>query len=196
MIRRSTWIFIIIFVVLTAVASYWERSGNQVEVTPTATPRISLLDLNVSSVTRLEILDNQGASLALSKDDAGNWIIEEPVGEIDTSIDLSSKIESFITVRALSALDSPPPGDASGLYGGAYTITLSLSGDDQRTVVVGSETVTGSGYYVQVNDTVFVVDKFTIENLVDLLQNPPYITPEATETPEGSPQTGTATQEP
>ena len=196
MIRRSTWILVVVFVILVAVALFWERSGNQVEVTPTATPRISLLDLNVSSVTRLEILDNQGASLALSKDDAGNWIIEVPLGEIDTTVDLSSKIENFIAVSALSVLEAPPPADASGLAEPEYTITLSLSSSDQKMLVVGNETVTGSGYYVQVSNKVFVVDKLTIDNLVNLLQNPPYITPEPTLAPEGSAQPGTTTTEP
>lgn len=184
MIRRSTLVLFAVFLILVAVAFFWERSGNGEEVIPTATQQANLLDLDVNNVNRLEITASDGDLVVFIKETEGNWVIEEPEGEIDPAADLGSKIESFIAIRVLNPLESPPPADATGLNNPEYTITVFLDNGSQQEIVIGKGTVTGSGYYTQVANNVFVVDKFTVDNLLDLLNNPPYITPEVTSLPE------------
>lgn len=184
MIRRSTLVLFVVFLILVAVAFFWERSGNSEEVIPTATQQANLLDLDVNNVNRLEITASDGDLVVFIKETEGNWVIEEPEGEIDPAADLGSKIESFIAIRVLNPLESPPPADATGLNNPVYTITVFLDNDSHQEIMIGKDTVTGSGYYTQVANNVFVVDKFTVDNLLDLLNNPPYITPEVTLLPE------------
>ncbi len=178
MIRRSTWIVLIIFILLAAFALFWERSGNTEESAPTATPQISLLNLDINGVDRLEIIAIHGENISFGKDSSGNWAIEEPIGEVDPEKDLGSIIERFLAVQALSVLEVAPPAEATGLNVPAYTVTLFLKDGNRSIIKIGTVTVTGSGYYVQVGDKAFVVDKFTVDGLLDLLQNTPYITPE------------------
>jgi hypothetical protein len=45
---------------------------------------------------------------------------------------------------------------------------------------VGSATPTQSGYYVRKDGMVYVAGKFEIDDLVDLLKNPPVLPPTAT----------------
>ena len=173
-----------IFVVFVAIAFFWERSGNNQEITPSATPQVSILDLTLAEIDRLEILSNTGSNIALVKDGAGLWTIDEPQGEVDTRVDLGSKIDNLLTLHALSVLATPPDADATGLEMPAYTIAISLSSGEQKILEIGKGTVTGSGYYVQAGGKVFVVDKFNVDSLVSLIDNPPYNTPTVTATPE------------
>lgn len=185
MIRRSTWILFLVFLIFVAITIYWERSRNtSEELSPTSTPQASMLNLDSSNVARVAILASQGEKITFAKNDANNWTIEEPLGEVDANADFGSSIERFITAKALSTLESPPPLDAAGLGVPPYTITITLQDGSQIIVLIGSVTVTDSGYYVQVKDDFIVVDKFSIDNILDLLINPPYLTPEAEMTPE------------
>ena len=194
MIRRSTWVIVFVFVVLLAVAIYLQRTNSEAESqsnSPTSTPQPKLFDIDVSQVKGLVLSDDQGRSVEITLNDAGTWTVIQPVGETDPTR-ASTLVEEAAGLQAISIL---PVTSSLGEYGltlPAYTLILKTQDGSQLRALIGSATLTGSGYYVQVDNdqSLYVVAKYTLDNITQNLDNPPLIptpTPTFEETPGAEP---------
>jgi hypothetical protein len=188
MIRRNTWILLAVLVVLVALAWYLQQPGRPTKASTTPTVEIKgLLDIDPTTVNSLVIEDNQGKIVSFNKDAENNWTLTEPKGEPGDITTAASAINSFTGLQVLSSLENVPALDVIGLAQPAYVVTLTTTGGQTRKVSIGLATLTGSGYYVKVdNGPVVVVGKYAVDSLVNVFKNPPLAptsTPTVTLTP-------------
>ena len=196
MIRRPTWILLALFAVSLGAAWLWQRSqGNKAKEEPTATPAPRLLDLDTDAIRDLQIEDAQGNRLFLEK--LGPiWAMTEPERQNVDIEKVNGVVGPLVSAEVLNILSTPPAQEQTGLATPAYVLTITDQDGKATVLDIGSETPTQSGYYVAKDGIVYVVDKMEIDNLVDLLKNPPVLPPTATSTGVITPQgviTGTVT---
>lgn len=196
MVRRPTWILLVVFALLVGFAWFFQRyQANKADDAATATPTTppaNLYDLTNIQVDEIKITDAKGDKIDLYRDSgSSNWAIADvPVDQAD-----SHQIESISTqlysLQVQETLTQTPPLDSIGLVTPAYTITMTTSDGTQLITYVGTQTAIGSGYYVRVDSgQVVIVDKVVLDDILNLLNNPPLLptaTPEVTSTETASP---------
>jgi hypothetical protein len=180
MIKRSTWILLVIFLAVLGGAWYFQKyqTDKQANVTPTATYKLLFGNLDETQITGIQVSSAEGKKTILSVDEAGTWMVSgHPATETDLSAveDILGKITSM---TILSELDPAPDGGVMGLTTPAYSILISLQDGSQKTVYLGSLTPTQSGYFgYDENGKAVVVGQYAVNSLIDLLDNPPVSTP-------------------
>ena len=193
MIRRGTWLVLVIFVILLGVAFYLQRSGGaEGGATPTAEAKF-LFDVDENAdVAGLRIEADSGQSVALERSEDGEWRLTEPqqpadVGQVEVAV------TQLLAIQTVTTIDPPPAPDATGMDAPAYIIKMTSSDGQESVARVGKKTPTGSGYYVQMDadGPVHVVQEFALEEVTGLVDNPPVsITPAVEATTSGG---GTST---
>jgi hypothetical protein len=177
MIRRSTWIFLVVFVVLLAVIIYLQRSEEVAGTSATPTTGLTyLLDVNEAAVTGLEVQDAQGQRVALVREAAGDWTLSEPAAEATDAGVVDSALVSLTSATIMSTLENPPALEDAGLEPPAYTVTLQKDAGETDVIQVGKQTVIGTGYYASVNGgPVQIVRNFSLDPVLKLVSEPPIL---------------------
>jgi Domain of unknown function (DUF4340) len=194
MIRRSTWILVLIFAIVVGLAWLFQRyQGGKAESTATVIPTASLkslYDFDNKQLDQVDILDSSGNKIGLYRDTTSNqWaVVDVPADKAD-AFQIESITAQLTGMKITETLDQTPPLDAIGLASPAYTITMTTSEGVQLVTYVGSPIPTGNGYYLRVgSDPVVIVDKVAMDSILNIITNPPLI---PTPTPEVMP-TGTS----
>ena len=190
MIRRSTWILLLVFAILAGFAFFFQRyqsnkADNSATQTPTSTPQMAF-NLNGAQVNEITISDSSGNSLDLVRDEAGAlWTISDvPKGQVDASKIESASTQLFVA-EVQETITQTLPLDSIGLVPPAYHLTMTLSNGAKLSTEVGDQTPIGSGYYVRVNSgQVIIVGKTALDEIIKFLSEPPLL---PTPTREASP---------
>ncbi len=182
MIRRNTLVLLSVFIVLVGVAWYLGRTQKAAPATPAPTTQAkTLISVDEKSIASIRIQATKGGAVAIGRDAKGLWTVTEPKGgQTDTSKveQMVSQLTSLQTTVSLN-----PTSDLSiyGLTAASYVITVNMNGGKQYVLAIGDVTPTGDGYYVRLDqNTPEVVNKSSVDTLVDLIKNPPFM---PTETP-------------
>jgi hypothetical protein len=194
MVRRSTWIMVAVFVSLVGFAWLFQRNQTEnLNNAATATPTVTLpsvYDFHGKQVGLVEILDSTGDKVQFERDSESNqWSITGvPLDQVD-SFQVGSILAQLFAITAQETLTQTPPLDSIGLVVPAYTINLTTVDGEIVNTHIGSQTPIGNGYYVRIDSgPIIIVDKQLLDDILELLKNPPLIattTPEAT-TPEAT----------
>lgn len=190
---RTTAILFVILVILGGYVYY--QNQQEPEVEPVATPlpepeRAELVTATIDEVNRLDVARLEDDVLAsFSRDEAGDWFQTVPTNTAVISQTMNTQLTGLINLRSNRTLPADAnPHSAYGLDDPAYQIVLATTRDERTvrtTLLVGNETPAGDAYYVQKrgDPRVHIVPIGVIQNMIDLLDNPPV--PEPTETPVG-----------
>lgn len=179
MIRRSTWFVILVLAsLILAVVMISRRNVEQAAIiTPSITAE-TLVDKSFMEIKSLMIKKDTGEYIEVEKK-GNDWVLAKPVDELVDITALENAVTNFVTSRILSELDPAPPGQATGLDNPAYIVELGYLQNEMDTFLVGEKTQTESGYYIGTgDDRVFVVSASGVEALVNLIDNPPFLTEE------------------
>lgn len=195
MIRRNTWILLGIFVILLVGAWLFQRDNQDEEAQTTPTEGVSLLfEIGERTITAIRIADNQDNAVAVMLNSDGSWELVVPEGEPGDEARIASAVSQAEQLRVLSPVESELDLGTIGLDPAQYTIEVTYSDGSEETAYFGDETPTGSGYYayMQDNEQLQVVNKFSVDSLLDLLNDPPIAAPttpapESVVTPTASP---------
>lgn len=176
MIRRSTWIVLLVFLVVLAGFLYLQRSSQdeEIDIPPTSSSQ-KLFELAESDLASVTIQSSDGNTVVLNRSDEGEWVYTQaPSGETDIAA-IQSALGQFLNAQIVSSPGSLPGLEALNLENALFKILLIGQDGNQIVINVGKETPTSSGYYVLVSDQrqVVVVNKFGIDALLNLLENPP-----------------------
>jgi hypothetical protein len=185
MIRRSTWILLLIFALLLGFAWYLNRP-KPVEPVPDSISEyespISLFGDNAGEVVSFQIKGNE-QTVGISREEGNGWVFTDETheGAVDQSI--AESAASQLTALLLIEEKVVIAPQYVGLKPPEYEISVKFSTGETHTLYIGDETPSGSGYYVQLDEgNVAIVDYFGIRSMLSLLDAPPYA-PTPTESP-------------
>jgi hypothetical protein len=196
MVRRSTWILLIVFGLLVLFAWLFQRyqankTNNTATATPTALPT-KLYNLTSAEVSSINIADNTGKNIELYRDaGSSNWAIKDvPINQADSQ-QIDSISNQLLSIQVQDTLTQSLSLDPYGLAAPTSAITMTTTDGSQVVTAVGALTAIKNGYYVRIDSgPVVIVTNVTIDDVLNLLKKPPLLattTPEVTVTETGTP---------
>jgi hypothetical protein len=201
MVRRTTWILLIVFGLLVLFAWRFQRfQTNKAENAATVTPQPvgqKLYAMSGTQVVEINITSNSGESIDFQRDpSSSSWVIKGLPAEQANSFQIESVSQQLIDLQVLETLTEAPALDLIGLTNPVYTITMQTSDGKQIVTSVGSLAAIGTGYYLRVDSgPIVLVDNVTMDDVLKLLKEPPVLatsTPEVIATGTGTPIAPTA----
>lgn len=187
MIRRSTWIMLLVFALAVAGMLLWQRAGIEPAATATLTVQPNVFPFAADAINKIH-LENASLVVDYERQTDGSWLmLGEPAVTADGSV-ISQRLGNLAGARVLNTLSAPPADSITGLD--QPLVAMSVTLDDGKTfrLEAGAATPTGSGYYTRVDGSqVVVINKATVDGILGLLQSPPLVTPEPIPT-ESTPQ--------
>jgi len=189
MIRRTTWVVLVIFAALVAVLVFWQRSKENEPAEPTSTPaQASLFDLN-ADINYLRLEKVGGAVVEMKRGEDAIWVLTWPLTENTDVGAIQNAVTQILSLRIIATLNTNPGLETIGLAPPLYRILIGLDDGSQMTINVGNSTPTGSGYYVSVSGRpLYIVNKSGLDSVLKLIESPPILptpTPDATSNTEG-----------
>jgi hypothetical protein len=196
MIKRPTWILLVILALVVIVYFVVKNHGStaSTQSTPTALGNNFLVTQADGTLQVLRIADAQNQVFQMQRDTSGIWVVTLPkTGTADQA--LAGAAETQVgALRIVTTLENQLNLGDAGLETPAYTIELTFVSGTKHVIQVGTLTPTSSGYYVRYDaGNLYVVSQSGIDALLKLLTAPPF---PATPTPlPSTPETITPTLE-
>lgn len=183
--RRSTVIYLLLFLVLAGAYYYLNNREQPADISLTVEPGEEVTYLFTAEdglPTSIRIESKAGEIVEVARDADNAWAMIQP---IEAKADQASAEAAASQVTTMQILDTIPDVDLDivGLTDPEYTLTIRFTSDVERKVEIGVITPTESGYYVRhVNGDIVIISRSSVDALLGLLTNPPYL-----ETPTPSP---------
>lgn len=178
MIKRSTWILLVILaVVLVAYFVIKNRlPATSTTATPTALGDNYLVTKSDGTLQSLRISDNKNNVVQMQRDASGTWVVTLPTPAAADQA-LAGAAETQVgALRVVTILNNQLSLVDAGLETPSYTIDLTFTSGLKHVIQVGTLTPTNSGYYVRYDSgNLFVVSQAGIGALLNLLTAPPYV---------------------
>ncbi|MBV6452562.1 MAG: hypothetical protein MHPDNHAH_03320 [Anaerolineales bacterium] len=189
--RRSTLAYLLALLIAVGAYYFVNNRKETTENAATAEPTEAIVYLfdaedGVPSSIRIEAKTGETVEVAKNADNA--WALIQP---LKASADQSAPEAAVSQLTTLQIEDTIPNLDLEivGLNDPEYAVIVRYSDKVERKVAIGVITPTENGYYaLSPSGDVVVVDKASIDSLLNLLRNPPYLetptpSPVPTETP-------------
>jgi len=194
--RRSTVVYLLLLLVLAGVYYYLNHREQPADITVTLEPesQVSYLftaDDGLPTSIRIEAKTGETVEVARGADEA--WALILPV---EAKADQAAAEAAASQVATLRVVDNVPDVDPEivGLSLPEYTLIISFTSGVERKAEIGVITPTESGYYVRNADgETVIVSKSSLDALLGLLTNPPYLETALPPTPETGSETATPT---
>lgn len=189
MVKRSTWITLVIFLAVAAFALVQKYKPQEPTLTeaPTEAPAVEYLFTPEDGIlTRLRIATREGQVFEAERG-ADGWRVVRPIEGAADEGQMEAAATQVTTLRVESHFDLDL--NVVGLTVPQTVLVLSFSSDRTYIVGIGDTTPIGDSYYVRKDGgDVLVISRDGIDALMALLASPPSL-----ETPASQP---TATKQP
>jgi hypothetical protein len=194
--RRSTVVYLVLLLVLAGVYYYLNNREQPADITVTLEPESQVSYLFTAEdglPTSIRIEAKNGETVEVARDADGAWALILP---IEATADQAAAEAAASQVTTLRILDRVPDVDPEivGLSEPEYTLIIRFTSGVERKAEIGVITPTESGYYVRNADgEIVIVSKSSLDSLLGLLTNPPYLETPLPSTPETGGETVTPT---
>ena len=183
--RRSTVVFILIFIVMAGAYYYLKNRqslGDTTDATATADIAVTLEPQSETKYlftaedgvpNSIHLQAHTGELVELARDDKNAWVVRQP---LRAPADQGSSEAAATQVTAISITDTLTNIDPKvvGLDVPQYKLVVKFSSGVERIAEIGVLTPTETGYYVRKDGEIVIVDRSGIDALISLLTNPPY----------------------
>ena len=192
MIRRNTWILLIVLVGLVGFAFYLknQKAKTAALATPTSSS-VFLFNSSEGSPNDIKVEDSTANSVEVSRSSTGTWVLKAPTAAAADQASVEAAATQIGALRVLSNIQLGP--DVVGLNKPSYIITIAFSNAQTHKLTVGSVTPIQDGYYTQLDGgKIKIVDKQGLDSIIGLIASPPYaatLTPAVSPTPTNQPET-------
>lgn len=182
--RRSTVVYLVIFAGMIGLYFFLKshplQSADNGTPTETTTPIAYLFQPTDGVPNNIRIESKAGEIVEMVRNADTGWAVVQPTEAAADQGAAEAAASQVSTMRTLDRLKDVDPS-AVGLDNPEYTLTLKFSSGMERIVEIGVLTPTEAGYYVRdVDGSIVIVSKSSVDALLELLTNPPFA---ATETP-------------
>ena len=171
MVRKQTWILIVVFAALLAVAFYLQKNPlpDAADATPSPTAQAHLLEgWQPSDIIQIELRSGQSGSVQVLRDEESGWMLGPESGAPIEGGKVEAIRSEIAEMLVQAALPAGYDLEAVGLADPAHTLILTKASGEQSEIRVGGATPTASGYYVQVDQQApVVVSKYSIDSVLD-----------------------------
>lgn len=183
--RRPTVIYVLLFLVLAGAYYYLNNREQPADISLTVEPgsEVSYLFTAEDGLpASIRIESKAGEIIEVTRGADNAWAMTQP---IEAKADQASAEAAASQVTTMQVLDTIPEVDLDivGLTDPEYKLTIKFTSGVERTVNIGVITPTESGYYVRgANGDIVIVSRSSVDALLGLLTNPPYLetpTPDA-----------------
>jgi len=184
MIRRGTLVVLAIFVLLIGVTWYleWSPAGKaRVKGTPTATSYPKLIVLGTGELMKLELKSSSG-TFGIKRNLNDTWSFTDDQNTPADQGKIQQLLATLTSLQSMATLDTKTL-DAFGLVSANKILTIQTT-NGTSVMKIGKITPTTSGYYVQVdNQSPVVVDKTSMDDILNTLTRKALTPPTATPLP-------------
>lgn len=206
MIKRPTWIMVVVLALIAGLAYYMKAVPNnfiQQALTAGKTPTAvieNVIPPSEGPVNSITISSVDGHSVTLKHESSG-WTLSIDAQAV-VPADQSGAEQAASQALALRLITASIPLTTSDLTGFGldspeYTFQATLENRRTVTFKIGKETITQDGYYIQKEDkTVATVEKFAMDALLNMLKQPPLMFPPTASPTAAELPTGTITPTP
>jgi hypothetical protein len=175
MIKKPTWILLIIFLLALGSAVFLDKNPGITAGLHTSTPTLYpnlLSGFSSASASSIEFTPTQGEHILIEKKADNSWEIK---GLEKTAS--QGKIEQLLTnisdLKIFAVMASGLKLDEVGLSQNPALLKIEYISGQGKLIKIGKLTQTDSGYYAQVDDgPILVISKFGLTSVLDML-NPP-----------------------
>ena len=185
MIKRSTWMMVILLVLVAGVAYYMQavpdnfiQKALMAKNTPTPASPGTLISPVDGPLNGISLTSSDGHSVTLKRESTGWTFSLDAQSFIPADQNLAEQAASqALGLRLTSGEIKPATSDLSGfgLDKPAYIYGVTLANGKSVVFKLGKATVLGDGYFLQKEDgTIVAVDKSMMDTLLDLFKHPPY----------------------
>ena len=182
--RRSTIIYLLLFLGIAGAYYYLNNREEPVaDIAVTLEPgsEVSyLFSFEDGAPTSIRIESKTGETVEVARGADNAWVLILPTEAAADQGSAEAAASQVTVIQILDRLPNLAPQDV-GLDDPEYKMNLKFTSGVERNVEVGVITPTESGYYIRVDGgEIMIVSKYTLDSLLGLLNNPPYM---PTETP-------------
>jgi len=173
MVRKPTFILLIVMVALGLLAWWFELSPSvtTAKTTPTITqsPR-PFSSWKFENTTLIEYLDPGGNNLTIRKGkDFNTWSVDQLKDTLIDSGKVTRLLAELFSIQPLMKLGTAPDVSAMGLGENTRRLTLSDTSGSTIEIVFGAESPTKSGTYVQIGTDYYIINTPVINNIDPLV---------------------------
>ena len=192
--RRQTVVYLLLLLVLAGVYYYLNNREQPADIAVTLEPESQVSYLFTAEdglPTSIHIEAKTGETVEVARGADGAWALILP---IEAKADQAAAEAAASQVATLRVLDTVPDVDPEilGLSIPEYRLVIHFTSGVERKADVGVITPTESGYYVRNADgEIVIVGKSSLDSLLGLLTNPPYLETPLPSTPETGGETAT-----
>lgn len=185
MVRRTTWILLAALAVAALAYLGWQRWAPQpAEPTAAAGPQTawSMTAEQVESI-RVTDLANPGVLVVRRDADEGWRMLAPGLGGAEAGR-IEAALAGVLAPTVRQSLEGAQDLAAFGLSPARFRLTLLMVDGSAHSMDVGSVDPTGSIYYAALpgDGRVLMISRFDLEDLLGLMETPPYPPPTATAT--------------
>jgi hypothetical protein len=187
--KRSMWMLIFLFLIVLGVFFFIKyREENETTAVPTS-DKLYLFnfDEQKGKITNIRIQDSDNY-IFLKRDANEQWQIEEPFSSPADQGTVTMAETQIYALSVKSIVENVQDVEVFGFNSPKYIFEIGFSNGEMGKFEVGEKTPTETGYYVRMDNKVYIVFQYNIDALANLLTSPPYL-----ETPTPIPPTATPT---
>lgn len=190
--RNTTLILVGVFAVLLLYVLLIQRPAEEAKANATATPGASTTGnvwgtLTADQVLSVRIEDRSaGRAVAFGRSSASAaWEVTEPEARPADQLTAATNVGTLVNLTYQQTLDSPADLSVYGITSPSYALEVKLTDGTTARTFIGAKTLVGNSYYVarEGAGNVMIVSSFSLEALLKLLDEPPYLQPTATPAP-------------
>lgn len=191
--RRSTVIYLLLFLVMAGVYYYLNNRPEPADIAVTVEPE-AVVEYLFSSEdgipTSIRVESKTGEVVEVARNAENAWALVLPFEASAEQGASEAAASQITTIRITDRLPNISPKDV-GLDAPDYKLIVQFTSGVERIAEIGVITPTESGYYISMDGEIVIVSRSAIDALIGLLTNPPYA-----ETPTPSPIPATTTVTP
>ena len=198
--RRATVVYLVLLLGLAGLYYYLNHREQPADIAVTLEPESQVSYLFTSedgTPTSIHVEAKDGATAEVARGADNAWTLTLPVKAKADQAAAEAVASQVTTLRILDTVPDLDP-EIAGLTSPEYTLSIRFTSGVERKAEIGVITPTESGYYVRNADGgIVIVSKSSLDSVIGLLTNPPYLETPLPSTPEaGTPSAETSTPAP